>query len=218
MEYTEISQLKDALDKCRRCHLRDHAIAPVGYYGSVSSPLVIVGEGPGGVEDTYGIPLCGPSGQLLDKALWSVNITRDNIYTTNIVKCRPKNNRTPTFDEGCFCANNWLDAEIALLRPKVIVALGSVALKYLKDKQARITKDRGLWFDTKYGIECIATYHPAYLLRLSGQNLVKAKWEVYYDLKAALEKAQQYDKNYVYKSPKAPKLLEIFTPRTQNQP
>lgn len=97
---------------------------------------MIVGEGPGGVEDDYGCPLIGPSGQLLDRALWSVRITRDRVYTTNVIKCRPKGNRTPTVEEGAFCAQKWLEQEIRLLQPKVILALGSVALRYFKGPDA----------------------------------------------------------------------------------
>ncbi len=87
-------------------------------------------------------------------------------------------------DEGRFCAMNWLNGEMVFVQPRVIVALGSVALKYLMGPNARITKDRGRWFETKYGVPAIATYHPTYLLRLTRHDLVKAKWEVFYDLKA----------------------------------
>jgi uracil-DNA glycosylase len=178
---------------------------------------VIVGEGPGRVEDEYGVPLVGPSGQLLDKALASVGITRNFVYTTNVVKCRPSNNRTPTVDEGQCCANIWLDAELAMVKPKVIIALGSVALKYLYHPDARITKDRGTWFETKFGIQAIATYHPAYLLRLTGKDLNRAKWEVYYDLKAALEKFYELIPNYVLKSEVPPNLLDVYESRRQSR-
>ena len=89
-------------------------------------------------------------------------------------------------EEGRGCAQHWLDEELAFVQTKVIVTLGSMALKYLMGPDARITKARGRWFETKYGVPAIATYHPAYLLRLTGQDIVKAKWEVFYDLKAAV--------------------------------
>ena len=107
---------------------------------------MFVGEGPGGVEDEYGVPLVGPSGQLLDKALWSVGLTRDRVYVTNIVKCRPKNNRTPTLDEGRHCADIHLVKEIDLVQPKVIVCLGKVAFQYFYGKAASIMRNRGKWF------------------------------------------------------------------------
>ena len=210
-------QLEQSLLICNACHLRQDATGPTSYNGTPYSPLAIIGEGPGGVEDEYGVPLVGPSGQLLDKALTSVGVTRDNIYTTNIIKCRPRNNRTPTVEEGQFCALTWLDKELALVQPKVIIALGSVALKYLLSPNARITKDRGRWFTTKYGIPAIATYHPAYLLRLTGKDLVKSKWEVYYDLKAAVEKCSELAPDYILKSPEPPDLLALYSQRREER-
>jgi uracil-DNA glycosylase family 4 len=210
-------ELEAALLACDRCHLRKDAIGPTSYNGAKDSPLAIVGEGPGGVEDEYGVPLVGPSGQLLDKALASVGVTRDRAYVTNILKCRPKGNRTPTVDEGRFCAMNWLDEEMAFVQPKVIVALGSVALKYLMGPDARITRDRGRWFETKYGVPTIATYHPAYLLRLTGHDQVKAKWEVFYDLKAAVEKCRELAPDYELASPEKPDLLALYETRRQER-
>lgn len=210
------NECEAALLACRQCPLGGQENrGPTSYNGSPLSPLAIVGEGPGGVEDEYGVPLVGPSGQLLDKALASVKVTRDCIYTTNVVKCRPKNNRTPTVEEGRLCAERWLDAELALVQPQVIVALGSVALKYLWRPEARITRDRGQWFTTKYGIPAIATYHPAYLLRLTGKELVKAKWEVYYDLQAAVAKTQAACPAWQAASQPAPDLLALYQERRQ---
>jgi uracil-DNA glycosylase family 4 len=212
--YDNHDTLESQLLQCDQCRLsQDPNRGPTSYNGTPSGPLAIVGEGPGRVEDEYGVPLVGPSGQLLDKALASVGITRDRIYTTNVVKCRPQNNRTPTIEEGVFCANLWLDAEMQSVKPRVIIALGGVALKYLYHAEARITKDRGVWFETKYGIPAIGTYHPAYLLRLTGKELVKAKWEVYYDLKAAVEKFVQLCPDYPLKSEHPPNLLEVFAER-----
>ena len=117
----ENEKMKDWLTElmsCTACHLRDEGNrGPTRYSGDCASPLMFVGEGPGGVEDEYGVPLVGPSGQLLDKALWSVGLTRDHVYVTNIVKCRPKNNRTPTLEEGRHCADIHLVKEIELVQP-----------------------------------------------------------------------------------------------------
>ena len=216
--YSSVSDLEVALLQCRLCHLCSEGNSgPTSYNGTTLTPLMIVGEGPGGVEDEYGVPLVGQSGQLLDKALWSVGVTRDRIYTTNIVKCRPKNNRTPTIEEGRYCAKSWLDQEISLIRPQVIVALGSVALKYLYGDKAKITKERGHWFETKYGIAAIATFHPAYLLRLTGSELVKAKWDVYYDLKSAVEKCMAVDPDSNLGSGEIVDLLTLYGERKQNR-
>lgn len=211
------AELEQALLNCTLCPLCRDAIAPTSYNGSPDSPFAIVGEGPGGVEDDYGVPLVGPSGQLLDKALASVGVTRDRVYTTNVVKCRPKGNRTPTVDEGSFCAGHWLDKELTLVSPKIIVALGSVALKYLYGLGARITKDRGKWFTTKYSIPAIATYHPAYLLRLAGKDLVRAKWEVFYDLKSAVEKCRELEPAYALASAEPPDLLSLYSERRESR-
>lgn len=213
MSFPNQAELEQALMACDLCPLRRDAIGPTSYNGTPSSPLAIVGEGPGGVEDEYGVPLVGPSGQLLDKALASVGVTRDRVYTTNVIKCRPKNNRTPTVEEGLFCGEHWLDQELALVQPKVIVALGSVALKYLLGPEARITKDRGHWFTTKHQVPAIATYHPAYLLRLTGHDQVKAKWEVFYDLQAAVEKCRELAPDYELQAPVKPDLLAIYASR-----
>ena len=102
---------------------------------------------------------------------------------------------------------------MASVKPKVIIALGGVALKYLYYPEARITKDRGVWFETKYGIPAIGTYHPAYLLRLTGKDLVRAKWEVYYDLKAAVDKCIELCPAYLLRSEQPPNLLETYSRR-----
>ena len=209
------AELESSLFACAACQLRDRAIGPTSYNGDPNSPLMLVGEGPGGVEDEYGTPLVGPSGQLLDKALARVGIHRDRVYTTNVVKCRPPGNRTPTVEEGEFCAARWLEAEIALVQPKIIIALGSVALKYLYHSKARITADRGRWFRTRHDIAAIATYHPAYLLRLTGEQERKAKWEVVHDFEAAISELQKIAPEWALKSTAPPNLLAQFADRRE---
>ena len=209
------AELESSLFACTACPLRDRAIGPTSYNGDPNSPLMLVGEGPGGVEDEYGTPLVGPSGQLLDKALARVGIHRDRVYTTNVVKCRPPGNRTPTVEEGEFCAARWLEAEIALVQPKIIIALGSVALKYLYHSKARITADRGKWFRTRHDIAAIATYHPAYLLRLTGEQERKAKWEVVHDFEAAISELQKIAPEWALKSIAPPNLLTQFADRRE---
>jgi DNA polymerase len=209
----DLTALAPELLSCTACALRAGCIAPVGWYGAADSPLVIVGEGPGRVEDEHGCPLIGPSGQLLDKALFAVGVTRDRILTTNTVKCRPEKNRTPTVGEASFCAGRWLEKELLAIKPVAVVALGSVALRYLGGQEKRITKERGLWFQTAGGLDCITTYHPAYLLRLSGDALKKAKWEVYYDLRASVEKCRAARPDYVFSSGQPTDLFALFEKR-----
>lgn len=211
----DLDTLAKELDKCEQCPLRKDAIAPVGWYGNPHSPIVFVGEGPGGVEDDFGCPLIGPSGQLLDKALWSVQMTRDRVLTTNVIKCRPKNNRTPDIAEASFCAKLWLERELEIIQPKVIVALGGVALHYLGNPDMRITRDRGQWFRTEQGFDCIATYHPAYLLRLYGKQQVAAKWDVFHDLQAAKARAEMLAPGYQFASEEKVDLFKLFHRRIQ---
>lgn len=207
---TKMTQWLEELSHCADCKLRDEGNrGPTRYSGDPSSPLMFVGEGPGGVEDEYGVPLVGPSGQLLDKALWSVGLTRDHVYVTNIVKCRPKNNRTPTLEEGKTCANIHLVREIELVQPKVIVCLGKVAFQYFYGRAASIMRNRGKWFDY-HGIPVMPTYHPAFLLRQTGENLVESKWQVYYDFKAAVEKAKEAMPDFTYQSTEKPNLLAQY--------
>ncbi len=210
MNDTKMDSWLASLMSCRACALRAEGNrGPTRYTGNPASPLMFVGEGPGGVEDEYGVPLVGPSGQLLDKALWSVGLTRDNVYVTNIVKCRPRNNRTPTLEEGKGCANIHLVKEIELVKPKVIVCLGKVAFQYFYGHAASIMRSRGKWF-TYQGIPVMPTYHPAFLLRQTGKELVESKWQVYYDFKGAVEKAKEAMPEYTYQSAQKPDLLAQY--------
>ena len=211
----DLEELGQALSKCQLCPLRKDALGPVGWFGNPESPIVFVGEGPGGVEDEYGCPLIGPSGQLLDKALWAAKMTRDRVLTTNVIKCRPKGNRTPDVAEADFCAKQWLNRELEIIQPKVIVALGGVAMHYLGNKDMRITRDRGQWFRTEQGFDCLATYHPAYLLRLYGRDLVKAKWDVFYDLEAARKRAEELAPKYQFMSDSKVDLFKLYQKRVR---
>lgn len=213
MKKEKLAKLADELHKCTACTFRESATAPVGWFGNPESPIVFVGEGPGGVEDDYGCPLIGPSGQLLDKALWSVKMTRDRVLTTNVIKCRPRNNKTPNIAEADFCGKLWLEKELEIIQPKVIVALGGVALHFLGNADMRITKDRGQWFKTTQGFDCIATFHPAYLLRLSGHDLVTAKWDVFHDLEAARDKVIAAAADYQLSSEAPTDLFSLFEKR-----
>ena len=205
-----LAELAAELTACKACPLRQDCLAPVGWYGDPDSPILFVGEGPGGVEDDYGVPLIGPSGQLLDKALWSVKLTRDRVLTSNVVKCRPRGNRTPNLAEGEYCAQRFLDREIEIVQPAVLVALGGVALHYLGKPDMRITRQRGQWFTSRQGIPCLATFHPSYLLRQNGPSQAQSKWDMFHDLSAARAKAAELRPDYHFCSPEPVKLLEVF--------
>ena len=149
--------------ECRMCPLCARIRNKVPGQGDRESPLMFIGEGPGQVEDEQGLAFVGPAGQLLTRMLEAIDISRDKVYIGNIVKCRPPQNRVPEEAEAKACMLH-LRNQVALLRPKVIVLLGSTAAKYTLGPEIRITRDRGKWFERK-GVRMMATYHPSALLR-----------------------------------------------------
>jgi DNA polymerase len=170
MDLTAIShKYKD----CTRCPLHLQRTQVVIGEGNPRSPLMIVGEGPGADEDRLGRPFVGRAGQLLDKILEAAEIPREEIYITNIVKCRPPGNRTPTDEEMETC-KPILREQFMVIRPKIIVTLGSAPTRALIDPKARITKVRGQWVEKK-GVLFMPTFHPAYLLRNPASK--KEAWE-----------------------------------------
>lgn len=145
---------------CALCNGRTHAVFGEG---NREADLLFVGEGPGYEEDKQGRPFVGPAGQLLDKMLAAISLRREDVYIANIVKCRPPQNRVPLPEEAAACLP-YLRGQVALLQPKIIVCLGATAAKQIYDPEIRITKQRGIWKESK-GVQLIATYHPAALLR-----------------------------------------------------
>ncbi len=148
---------------CRNCGLcegRHHVVFGVG---SEQAEVMFIGEGPGENEDLQGEPFVGRAGQLLDDMLAMIDLHRSQVYITNIVKCRPPGNRDPLNTEQAACFP-WLDAQMALLRPKIIICLGRIAAMTLIRSNFRITKEHGQWFE-KNGVQYTAIYHPAALLR-----------------------------------------------------
>ena len=158
-------------DACALCKRRKQAVPGVG---DRQADWLFVGEGPGAEEDERGEPFVGQAGRLLDNMLASIGLARgDDVYIGNAVKCRPPNNRTPETDELAACFP-YLERQIALIKPRLIVALGRPAAQALLNQEVRIAAARGKLFEFG-GIPVVVTYHPAYLLR----NLAdKAKaWE-----------------------------------------
>jgi DNA polymerase len=154
--------------------------------GNARAGLVVIGEGPGADEDAQGKPFVGRAGQLLTKMLESVNLSRDEVYITNTVKCRPPGNRNPEPAELAACAP-ILNAQLTTLQPKVVLALGSVATQALLGTREAIGKLRGRVHP--YGSAVLVpTFHPAFLLRNPGQEYKRMAWE---DLKLA---KREYDR------------------------
>ena len=183
-------ELKQQVTSCIACKLRAGCTQTVFGVGDEKADWLFVGEGPGADEDVHGEPFVGQAGKLLDSMLAAVKLKRgQNVYIANIVKCRPPNNRTPAADEIAQCLP-YLQRQIELLRPKLIVALGKVASNALLGQEATLASLRSAQHDY-HGIPLIVTYHPAYLLR-SPTEKAKA-WQ---DLCFAVNvMAQATDKN-----------------------
>jgi uracil-DNA glycosylase len=177
--------LRDEVDACTRCGLCNGRNRPAFARGSGASRIVFVGEGPGAEEDAQGIPFVGAAGQLLDRMIGAMGLSRDDVYVCNIIKCRPPNNRKPTDEEIAVCRPFVLE-QLQLIEPQVIVALGATAVEGLLGLKLGITRLRGTWRLFEGRIPVMPTFHPAYLLRKP-----EAKREVWADLQAVLARANR---------------------------
>ncbi len=155
--------LKHECKNCRACSLGDTRHNLVFGVGNEQAEVMLIGEGPGEQEDLKGIPFVGPAGKLLDDMLEMIDLDRSKVYIANIVKCRPPRNRDPLNVEQEAC-RPWLDRQIALVDPKIIVCLGRIAAMSLIREDFRITREHGQWFDLGPR-RIMATYHPSALLR-----------------------------------------------------
>ena len=171
--------LQDAVANCRNCGLCQTRNHTVFGEGNIHAELMFIGEGPGADEDAVGRPFVGRAGQLLTKMIAAMTYTREEVYIANVVKCRPPGNRNPAPEEAMACLG-YLKQQIALIRPKVIVCLGGVALSFLCQQAGGITRARGHWLDFE-GIPVMPTFHPAFLLRQES-----AKKEVWSDLQQVM--------------------------------
>ena len=156
-------QLKQECSLCDRCPLGATRTNLVFGTGNEHSDIVFVGEGPGEKEDLQGIPVVGPAGQLLDVMLKLIGLRREDVYICNIVKCRPPMNRDPAPEEREACSQ-WLERQLALIDPKIIVCLGRISATWLISPSFKITKEHGQWYEID-GRKVIATFHPSALLR-----------------------------------------------------
>lgn len=168
-----LEDIRADIGDCTRCRLSKQRNHIVFGEGNPKADLVFVGEGPGADEDATGRPFVGRAGQLLDKIIEAMGFKRSDVYICNVVKCRPPENRTPERDEVDIC-QDFLFRQLAVIRPKVIVALGAPALQCLAGSRESITRARGQWRDWN-GIKLLPTYHPAYLLRSPDKK--KETWE-----------------------------------------
>src|SRR6202035_76827 len=158
---------------CVACRLAEGRKKVVFGSGDPDADLMLIGEGPGAEEDRQGLPFVGPAGELLTRILAAIDLRRDQVYIANIVKCRPPGNRDPQPDEVAAC-RGFLEAQIDLVRPRVIVALGRVAAQTLLGNESPIGRLRGRWWTVR-DVPTMVTYHPAALLRNAGYK--RPTWE-----------------------------------------
>jgi uracil-DNA glycosylase len=156
--------IREDIGDCKRCKLSEQGRKQIVFgVGDARAELMFVGEAPGADEDQQGEPFVGRAGQLLNNMIKAMGIAREQVYIANVVKCRPPSNRTPERDE-CDTCSPFLMRQIAVVQPKVIVALGAVAAKNLLAVQSSLGDLRGRWFEYR-GCKLAVTYHPAFLLR-----------------------------------------------------
>ena len=161
--YDNWEQLEKTAKECKKCKLCQNRNNVVFGTGNRQASLMFIGEGPGADEDLQGTPFVGKAGKLMNMAFEAIGLKREEVYIANIVKCRPPGNRNPKDDEANACLD-YLRNQVILVKPKIIVLLGSVALKNILGKEYGITASRGKWIERK-GILYMPTWHPAALLR-----------------------------------------------------
>lgn len=193
-----LADLALAADACRKCTIGSQRRNNVFGEGDPCARLMVIGEGPGETEDELGRPFVGRAGQLLDKMLGAIGLPREDVYICNTVKCRPTlpgprgpRNRAPEPDEMANC-RPFLDEQIGVIAPAVILALGAPAAKSFLGRDFQITKMRGRWYDGPNGIPLMVTFHPAYVLRQTGGEIEAVKRLVWADLKAVRAKLEEH--------------------------
>ena len=189
--FEELEKTRLASLECFRCSLSETRLNVVFSDGIPNSKLMLIGEAPGMSEDEQGKPFVGRAGMLLDKILESVGFSRQtNIYICNSLKCRPPNNRDPNESEKEAC-RPFLDAQIDILKPRLIMLCGRVAMNSFIPNAEGITKMRGRWFDGPHGSKIMPVFHPSYLLRNAQRTKGSPKWFMWQDMQ---EIRREYDK------------------------
>ncbi len=190
-----LSQLREAISNFQGCALKETAVNLVFGAGNPSADLMFVGEAPGADEDREGEPFVGASGRLLDQMISAIGLRRGEVYITNIVPWRPPGNRKPSSDE-CLACLPFIQRQIALIKPRVLVFLGGTAANALVGTSQGITRLRGRWLlyqdsgDTSgsQGIPAMPTFHPAYLLRQA--SLKRESWHDFLSVRERLRAEQ----------------------------
>lgn len=179
-----LEKIRADISVCRRCSLCESRTNTVPGEGNPHARLILIGEAPGADEDATGRPFVGRAGQHLDKILAAAGFRREEVFIGNILKCRPPENRTPTLDE-MKCCTPFLRRQLALIKPHLIGLLGNTSCKYVLGPDVQgITKIRGSWFESIFGIPCMPMYHPSYLLRNQSRERGSPNWQMWQDIQA----------------------------------
>ena len=169
---------------CKKCALSKTSNNVVFSRGIANPKLMLIGEAPGFYEDQKGIPFVGKAGQLLEKIFASVGLSLDkDVYICNTIKCHPPNNRNPFDDEKASC-REYLDAQLDIIQPRIILLCGGVAVKSMFGEVGGITRVRGKWFDGPNGAKMMPIFHPSYLLRNDSREKGSPKWLMWQDIQA----------------------------------
>ena len=187
---TSLEQLQELCSGCHRCGLASSRTQVVVARGNPKAKLMLIGEGPGQQEDESGKPFVGRAGQLLDRILESVGLSSErDAYICNVVKCRPPENRKPTAAEMAAC-RPWLDAQIQLIDPALIVVSGATAVEAVLGIKGGITKLRGQWQE-RDGRQVLPVFHPSYLLRNPSRAEGSPKWHTWRDMQDVRRRLEQ---------------------------
>lgn len=179
-EVSDLQTLQNQLDGCTRCKLCEKRNTIVFGEGNPNAQIMFIGEGPGADEDEQGLPFVGKAGQLLTKIIEAMGLSRNEVYIANVVKCRPPGNRNPEPEEITSCMP-FLQKQIELIQPQVILCLGKFAAQTILETHMPISKIRGQFYE-KNGMQIMPVFHPAYLLR--NPNMKRVMWE---DCKKVME-------------------------------
>ena len=179
----DLQDVKNLCMYCDKCSLSKSRTNIVFSGGVPNHKMMLIGEAPGYYEDQKGEPFVGKAGQLLDKIFASVRLSRQkDVYICNTLKCRPPDNRDPLPEEKEACYP-YLEAQIEILKPKIILICGKVALSTMLNTPTGITKVRGKWFDGPFGSKMMPIFHPSYLLRNESHEKGSPKWLMWQDIK-----------------------------------
>lgn len=180
--FEQLEEVKKDCENCQKCALAKTRTQVVFSDGIPNNKLMLIGEAPGFYEDQKGLPFVGKAGQLLDKIFASVGLSREkDVYICNTIKCRPPENRDPLPEEKASC-REYLDKQIEILKPKIILLCGRIALSSMTDTAQGITKVRGRWFNGPYGSIMMPIFHPSYLLRNDSKKEGSPKWLMWQDI------------------------------------